>query len=321
MLRNSSKRVFQRFCTPIKDPSSRAFKSTLKTSSHYYQNITTVTESHIRRQKTYYLGLDISSSKTGYSILNENGKAIECGLIDTSHITSLQQFGLFMKENFRNISQRYTGSSSNDDEWIVGAEEFLLKFKSTSSANTIAKLANCNTLACYECANELPVTKLLKLNVRAARSFFLIKEADKSKQANKTIKKQVFNALIHLLPSTYQVRYTRNGDVHESNYDVTDSLLIALYTFVRYNVCDKNIESLLRLIQEHKDESFKNQFIELSNTMNPDETSTMNDSQKIRYIVSNYETAKDHLFTIFKKKIQKEYTSKFNINTRAKVEI
>ncbi|KAG2375237.1 hypothetical protein C9374_009860 [Naegleria lovaniensis] len=302
--------------------SSSTFKSNLKTSSLNYQNITTITTSHLRRQKTYYLGLDISSSKTGYSILNETGTTLECGLIDTSHITSLQQFGLFMKENFRNISQRYSRKSSNDDEWIVGAEEFLLKFNAKSSANTLAKLANCNTLACYECANELPVKKLMKCNVRAARSFFLIKEDvdKKSKQANKTIKKQVFNSLIHLLPSTYQVRHNRIGEVHETNYDVTDSLLIALYTFVRYNVCDKNIEMLMKFVQEQKDDAFKNQIIQLCDTMNPDETATMNDSQKLHYIITNYDTAKEHLFTVFKKKIQKEYTTKFNINRRVKLE-
>src|SRR3989338_3518058 len=83
------------------------------------------------RYKRYYLGLDISSSKTGYSVLDNDGVAIECGLFDTQHIHDVQEFGVFMKENFREMAQRH--KSEEDDEWVVGAEEFLLKFNDKST--------------------------------------------------------------------------------------------------------------------------------------------------------------------------------------------
>ena len=263
------------------------------------------------RYKHYYLGLDISTAKTGYSILNENGKAIECGIIETQDINTTQQFGHYMRDCFREIANRYK-SETEEDEWVVGAEEFLLKFRDHSTANTISKLANCNTLACYECSNELPVKKLLKVNVNSARSFFNIKKMT-GKKAKIDVKINVFNNMKHLLPSSYKIKTDKKGKTHETNYDVTDSLLIALYTFVKFNVCHKEAKRLLQLFHETKDQEFKVEFLEVSNTLMGETASTMDDAQKVVHLIENYGTARDYLFTKFKKTLQKEYSKVFKL--------
>ncbi|KAL9643518.1 hypothetical protein ABK040_010132 [Willaertia magna] len=257
--------------------------------------------------KTYFLGLDISSVKTGFSVLNEDGKVLECGIINTKeHNNNIQEYGSIMKRHFQELAQKYDNKEEEDIEWIVGAEDFMLRYNKNSSSSTITKLANCNTLTCYECMNELKVKKLLKFNVNNVRSFFQIKSNKKD------IKKDVFIAVKHLLPNNYNIRINKLGKIHESNYDVTDSLLIGLFSFVKFHVCEVNFKKLSTLLNEMKDrKNFIKDF--LSVCPQSKEIEELSENEKIRHFIENYETVRHFLFTKFKSKLQLEYTKKFNI--------
>ena len=175
--------------------------------------------------------------------MNSHGRPIDCGVIDTSHISdNLFEYGQAMRRFFQGLDQRYSTddtsrSRSNDDpiKWIIGVEDFHKRYSNSSSANTLFKLSNCNTLCSYEAQNVLSDSQIIRTNVNSARSFFQIPKPLVKKSNTKEI---IFNMLKPALPPTYKVHYfKRNGTENLSprNFDVSDSLLIGLYSFMKYH--------------------------------------------------------------------------------------
>jgi Holliday junction resolvasome RuvABC endonuclease subunit len=194
-----------------------------------------------------FLGLDIASRTTGFTILDAHGTPIHSGIIDTSKAESIQQYGAYMKEQFFNLTQQY-----NNATWVVGVEDFMMGYR-LSNAQTLFKLCACNTLASYEVSNVFK-TEPMRLNVSQARSFLKLKKDEQN-----TAKEIVFNHLKHLLPSSYQMKYSsrQKDKILPCNYDVTDSLLIALYTAVLYRIqeklnCQTTLGMFLPKLQDHK---------------------------------------------------------------------
>jgi Holliday junction resolvasome RuvABC endonuclease subunit len=196
--------------------------------------------------KRFFLGLDIASKTTGYSILDVNGTPIESGIINTTKAITFSDYGSQMKQHFQNLAEKYGNA-----KWVIGVEEFVKRHRLTN-ANTLFKLCSCNTLASYEISNVFQ-TQPLRLSVSEARSFLKItsKEGDQ--------KERVYHELKHLLPASYTpVFSSRNKEkLLPCNYDVTDSLLIAMYTAVMFRIQEKlsNTEELITFIEQTKTKS------------------------------------------------------------------
>jgi hypothetical protein len=191
--------------------------------------------------------------------MNALGKPLECGTIDTQYVKhDLFLYGQHMHSFFKKLLEKYwletskTPNCKRDNkedrkqaQWIIGVEDYAPKFNKNSSAHTLFKLSNCNVLCCYEAQNVLQNVEIIRSNVISARSLFKIGKSnnlDSGKDSD--IKYQVFNALQTALPSSYSIQYFKRGgemNISPKNFDVTDSLLISLYSFVVYHT--RNIAS------------------------------------------------------------------------------
>ncbi|KAL0488919.1 hypothetical protein AKO1_013509 [Acrasis kona] len=174
----------------------------------------------------FFLGLDISSRVNGFAILDENGKVVEIGSLNLAPIKNEYEYGKEMKRTFENFRKKNSG------EWIV-AVEAPLKNHALSQKNTLIKLQRYNALASYE-AQDIFSVEPRHIDVNSARRFFNIKKDDSSQ-----IKKLVYDAIKHLLPDTYQTKLTKRGNICTSNFDATDALLIALYSYCTFNINNK----------------------------------------------------------------------------------
>lgn len=203
----------------------------------------TVKQSAKNSNQRYFLGLDVASKTTGYTVLDSEGNfirsqhshrcsgmPIESGLIDTSHTQNVYEYGMKMKEAFQNLSSKY-----QNVVWTVGVEEFMKRYNKTSTT-TLYKLCTCNTLASYEAVNVFQ-TLPIKISVLQARSFFKLNK----KSSEVSTKEMVYHKLKHLLPKTYMPVFgKRNKEkLMPCNYDVTDSLLIAIYTSVLFRIDER----------------------------------------------------------------------------------
>jgi Holliday junction resolvasome RuvABC endonuclease subunit len=227
--------------------------------------------SKLEPPKLYFLGLDVASKSTGYTILDTNTLPIEAGLIDTSKTTSMYEYGKIMKDHFNTILMKYPNST-----WIVGIEEFIQRHR-LSNATTLFKLCSCNTLASYEITNIFK-TEPLRVNVAKARSFLKLKKEDTI-----TSKEQVYHELKHLLPASFTpILGSRNNKLMKCNYDITDSLLIALYTSMLYKIRqrvnnDQELASFVsRYVSVRKLNSLKKKFKSLTSN----EISSQKETQK-----------------------------------------
>ena len=130
------------------------------------------------------LGLDVSTSSTGWSVLKESGELVEQGFIKLANID-----GLFKKAKKVSIFL----SKINIDHEIkkIYIEENLQSFRSGfSSAKTISTLAKFNGIVSYISFIEFGIDPEF-LNVNSARKSLGIKIA-REKVCGKSTKNQVF---------------------------------------------------------------------------------------------------------------------------------
>jgi hypothetical protein len=219
----------------------------------------TAISQHDQQSNLFHLGLDVSSRCTGYTVMSPLGKAIECGVLDTSHVNhDIHTYGQYMHSFFQQLKQKFTLES----KWIVGIEDYHMKFGPKSSAATLFKLSHCNVLCCYEAKNVLPDAHIVKSHVLSARSMF---DISKSSSSTTNVKEHVFNLLSPALPPSYSIQtFKRNGiqKLSQKNYDVTDSLLIALHSYIRYHTetlvsSDENLMVFIDGLMNDKTQSSK----------------------------------------------------------------
>lgn len=169
------------------------------------------------------LGLDISTSCIGWSILDKDGKYIDGGYIDFSSKKLNLDKNLFLKmkhfeKMFTPILDKYR---ANIDNWAV--EEAVKKFSfGRSSASTIFKLASFNFGIVYFIYKDLDKEPTY-IAANAARKLCDIKfpkDIDKSKK-----KEYILERCASVYP---YIRWdkNRNGDIKKQCFDQADSIVV-----------------------------------------------------------------------------------------------
>ena len=165
----------------------------------------------------HILGLDVSTSITGASIIDETGKIIYCEAWDTrnkKHFPTLFHKAEFIKNKLLGLKTDYP-----IDEVFI--EESLQSFRSGfSSAKTLSILSKINGIVSY-LAYEIFESAPTPLSVSSARKACGIKVMRGQKA-----KEVVLNFLLDTEDS-FMVSYTRHSNPVAGSYDRADSLIIA----------------------------------------------------------------------------------------------
>jgi len=163
------------------------------------------------------LGLDISTSVIGYTILDEEAKLIECeawDLRNKRYFPDLYYKAKHIKDKLLDIKASY------DIQYIYIEEPFVFFRAGGSTAKTMAKLQAFNGIVswlCYELFDMNPVhispAKARKLNgIKVSRG-------QKAKEV----------VLDYLLENeeSFTIEYTNKGNPKPVSYDRADSLIVA----------------------------------------------------------------------------------------------
>ena len=161
------------------------------------------------------LGLDVSTSITGASIIDENDELVYCESWKT-HKKSLSFYDklCLIQQNLIDLQLRYDITS-------VFIEEPLMGFKSGfSSAQTISKLQRFNGVVCWICYVSLDLKPEL-ISAATARKTCGIKVPRGQKA-----KEVVLQFFLDNEPN-FDIIYTVHGNPVKGSYDMADSAVIA----------------------------------------------------------------------------------------------
>ena len=162
------------------------------------------------------LGLDISTSITGYTVLKEDGSIMEIGHWDTknkNHFSNLFVKSVFVKKELSDLSERYP----IDDIFIEPALNMFMMGK--SSSHTISILTKFNGIVSWLCYEEFGIVPEYIPAISARKKCGItIKRGEKAKE-------QVMRFLLDKEPG-FSVEWTKHGNPKPYCYDEADSLII-----------------------------------------------------------------------------------------------
>jgi Holliday junction resolvasome RuvABC endonuclease subunit len=161
------------------------------------------------------LGLDVSTSITGYTIV-DNGKIILNGAWDTRKYKNFFDKVVHVKDGLDKIRKEYGTRIT-----AVYIEQSLQSFRSGfSSAKTLSTLSRFNGIISWLVFDQYKIQPEY-LAATSARKLCGIKvsRGQKAKQV-------VLNFLLDNEPS-FVIEYTRNGNPKPESYDKADSIVIA----------------------------------------------------------------------------------------------
>ena len=166
-----------------------------------------------------YLGLDISTSTIGYTILDEYSQLVDCGHINLKkEINEYYKCFLFI-DFLDQLKEKYT-----KENLIIYVEEPLKMFSANMSmAQTIGTLQRFNGMACSLILIKLDVQPKL-INASAARKLCGIK-IQKGIKAKEVVMEYIKKN--SLLPEE-KWEYKKTGKVKDYLYDICDSYIISL---------------------------------------------------------------------------------------------
>lgn len=163
------------------------------------------------------LGLDISTSITGATVLDEEGNLLFCEAWDTRNkkkFPSLYEKATFVKKNLFELDKRF-------DVGYIYIEQSLQSFRSGfSSAKTLSTLSRFNGIVSWLCWDIFNLEPEM-LSATSAR-----KTAGVSIKRGENAKEKVLQFLLDTEPS-FVIEYTKHGNPVAGSYDRADSLIIA----------------------------------------------------------------------------------------------
>jgi len=163
------------------------------------------------------LGLDVSSSITGVSVVDNTGAIIYCEHIDTRNknkFPTLLDKARHIKEGLQSVREQYNIES-------IFIEESLQTFRSGfSSAKTLSTLAKINGIVSYLCLEIFEIHPE-HIGATSARKLCGIKVPRGTKA-----KEFVMQFLLDSDP-TFVIQSTKKGNPKPGFYDRADSLIIA----------------------------------------------------------------------------------------------
>lgn len=169
------------------------------------------------------LGLDVSTSKTGWCLLHNNGTLLKMGCV-----VSVEGSDLFDRADRLVTEMRAVLSEAEDPVEIV-IEEPLLRFaKGMSSASTLLTLNRYNGMVTYACWNALGI-RPTHLNVIFARRRLGIKK-EKGDNVKEVVMRWVSeNERGYVWPTRVVTRGKKRGLTifEDSCFDVADAYVMA----------------------------------------------------------------------------------------------
>ena len=172
------------------------------------------------------LGIDISTSITGFSIVGDQ-KLLHYGSVDLRKHDDLVDKANFLKEHLEDYFEAY--QLDNDSGWggsrfpitnIYIEQPLHMFMKGKSSASTLSKLMRFNGIVSY-IVYELFEIKPQYIAATTARKQcgIKVKRGEKAKEV----------VLEHLLTneSAFKIEYTRFGNPKPESYDRADAIVIA----------------------------------------------------------------------------------------------
>jgi hypothetical protein len=171
------------------------------------------------------LGLDISTSITGITVLNEDGTVLHNEALD---LTSKKLDNMFKKASV--VRDRLTQLKFLFNIKNIFIEQSLNAFRpGLSSAQVILTLGKFNGIVSWIC-HEIFGREPEYIGASTARKSVGIK-IEKGQNA-----KEIVLAHILALDSTFKVEYTAHGNPKKGSFDRADSYVIAK---AGYNICQK----------------------------------------------------------------------------------
>ena len=165
------------------------------------------------------LGLDISTSIIGITVLNKDGEIVQTSALDLRN-----------KNHYPDVYKKYERVYSyflelkldyNYNFTHIFIEQSLQMFRSGfSSAKTLSTLSSFNGVVSYLCHRELKKTPE-HISASSAR-----KSCGISIPKGKKAKEVVVNFLLDNEPR-FNVEYTKSGNIKPKYYDIADSIVIA----------------------------------------------------------------------------------------------
>ena len=167
--------------------------------------------------KTKVLGLDISTSITGVTVI-ESGKVIESSFWDTrnkKYFPTIYHKASFIKGKIQDFKDRHEITD-------IYIEQSLHSFRSGfSSAQTLSTLSRFNGIVswmCYEIFNIQP--EMIAATSARKQAGVGIKRGDNAKE-------KVLEFVIDNCPDI-EIQYTKHGNPKPGTLDMCDSIIIAL---------------------------------------------------------------------------------------------
>jgi len=163
------------------------------------------------------LGLDVSTSITGVTVLDENGKIIYCEAWDTrnkNHFPSLFHKGQEIKNLLWEIDDHYSISS-------IFIEQSLQSFRSGfSSAKTLSTLSRFNGIVSWLCYSIFGIEpEYIAATSARKKCGIVIPRGQKAKQA-------VIQYVVDNVPDVL-IEYTKHGNPRPQCFDKADSWVVA----------------------------------------------------------------------------------------------
>ena len=170
------------------------------------------------------LGLDVSTSITGATLLNENEEIVFNEAWDTRKFKDFFDKAEFIKARIKHVYGNYGDSNSNVHNIRIGniyIEQSLQSFRSGfSSAKTLSTLSRFNGVVSWICFDDFGI-KPEYIAATTARKLCGIKVP----RGNKA-KAVVLQHVIDTEPS-FVLEYTKYGNPKPDTFDRADSLIIA----------------------------------------------------------------------------------------------
>ncbi len=165
------------------------------------------------------LGIDVSTSKIGYSVIDDQKNLLVYGFVKFKKEPLEERAWKFFTDTLKNIDRNYKIKEVRIEE------PFTMFSGGKTTAGTMAKLQRFNgmiSLMAYHCFHKVPVL----VSSRSARS----KCGIKIKRGENT-KKKIIEWVEQKYPKDFIVELTRHGNPKPGTDDMADSVVVALSHF------------------------------------------------------------------------------------------
>ena len=160
------------------------------------------------------LGLDVSTSITGVSVLDDQGNVLLCEAWDTRKYKDIYLKAEVVENNLKAVANKFTIEQ-------IFVEQSLQSFRSGfSSAKTLSTLSKMNGIVSWMCYSIWSI-KPEHVSATAARKMcgITVPRGQKAKEI-------VLNFLLDN-ESCFEIQYTKYGNPKPGAYDRADSIVIA----------------------------------------------------------------------------------------------